>query len=126
MAEHQGWIVAEVAGDGDSDTVVESVADERCPDRFTTQQQGSSVVIYDDKVTRAPVRPMLESVSGHLDRVVVVESIEGGEGRTKSRDYEVEGDRLGDPVDELSTVSRWFVESHFDYYAARYGVDGAV
>ena len=126
MPEHQGWIVTEIADDGDPDAVMESMVDERHPKRFTGQQQGSSLVVYDNNVTTSPVESMLQSVSSHLDRVVIVESIEGGEGQTRSRYYEVEDDRLGDPVDELSTISRWFVESHFDYYATHYGIDGAL
>ena len=127
MAEHQGWIVAEIDDNGNPDAVMGNMIDERYPDRFTSQQQGSSVVIYDDNVTTSvPVDKVLESVCGHLDRVVIVESIEGGDGRTKSRYYEVEDDQLGEPVDELSTISRWFVESHFDYYAIHYGIDGAI
>ncbi|ELY45635.1 hypothetical protein [Natronorubrum bangense] len=127
MAEHQGWIVAEIDDNGDPDAVMGNMIDERYPDRFTSQQQGSSVVIYDDNVTTSvPVDTVLESICGHLDRVVIVESIEGGDGRTKSRYYEVEDDQLGEPVDELSTISRWFVESHFDYYAIHYGIDGAI
>lgn len=126
MAEHQGWIVAEIADDGDPDAVAETLVDERYPDRFTSRRQGSSLVIYDDNVTTSPVDPMVESICGHLDRVVIVESIEGGDGQTRSRYYEVDDDRLGDPIDELTTISRWFVESHFDYYATRYGIDGAI
>ncbi|WP_207592871.1 hypothetical protein [Halomontanus rarus] len=126
MAEHQGWIVAEIADDGDPDVVTKNVVDERYPDRFTSQREGSSLVIYDDDVTTKSVEPMLESVCGHLDRVVIVESIEGGDGLTRSSYYEVTDDQLGDPVDELSTITRWFVESHFDYYATRYGIDGAI
>ena len=127
MAEHQGWIVAEIDDNGDPDAVMGNMIDERYPDRVTSQQQGSSVVIYDDNVTTSvPVDTVLESICGHLDRVVIVESIEGGDGRTKSRYYEVEDDQLGEPVDELSTISRWFVESHFDYYAIHYGIDGAI
>lgn len=126
MAEHQGWIIAEIANDGDSDAVMKNVVDERDPDRFTSQRERSSLVIYDDDVTTKSVEPMLESVCGHLDRVVIVESIEGGDGLTRSKYYEVADDQLGDPVDELSTITRWFVESHFDYYATRYGIDGAI
>jgi len=126
MAEHQGWIIAEIADDGDPDVVMENMVDERYPDRFTSQQQESSLVIYDNKVTTRSVEPMLKSSCGHLDRVVIVESIEGGEGQTRSRYYDVDDDQLGDPVDELSTISRWFVKSHFDYYATRYGIDGAI
>ncbi|SER50035.1 hypothetical protein [Natrinema salaciae] len=126
MTEHQGWIVAEIADDGDPDVVSEKMVDERDPDRFTSHQQGSSLVIYDNKVTTRSVDPMVESVCGQLDRVVIVESIEGGEGLTRSRYFEVDDNQLGDPVDELSTISRWFVESHFDYYATRYGIDGAI
>ena len=126
MPEHQGWIVAELDDDGDPDAVMENMVGERYPDRFTGRQQGSSLVIYDDRVTTNPVEPMLESVCDHLERVVIVESIEGGDGRTRSRYYEVADDQLGDPVDELSTITRWFVESHFDYYATRYGIDGAI
>ncbi|MCT9094754.1 hypothetical protein [Haloarchaeobius sp. HME9146] len=125
MAEHQGWVVAEVSDTGDPTAVLEAVTGAN-PGQVRGQREESRVVFYDDGVATTSVEPALSTVSEHLDRVVIVESFEGGMGETVSRYYEVGDEGLGDPVDELESVSRWFVESHFDYYTARYGVDGGI
>ncbi len=66
------------------------------------QQQGAAVVLDDSQVTTTSVESPLRTGSSHIGRVVIVESTEGGNGRTRSRYYEVTDGHLGDPVDSLS------------------------
>ena len=125
MADHQGWLVADIAESGDADTVLDTVVTTD-PENLTGHCEESRVIIYDDGVTTTDVDGALETVCSHLDRVLIVESIEGGNGATRSRYYQLDDGEFDGPTDSLHTIARWFVEAHFDYYAARYGMDSAI
>ena len=125
VSDNQAWVVAEIADDGDPERALEAVQREG-GEWLSAQREGGSVVIHSG-------RPLAEGngielpypVSDHVSRVVIVDSIEGSEGQTRSRPYR-EFREVIEPDDRLSSVTRWFVQSRFDYYAGQYGIDGAV
>lgn len=122
MAEHQYWLVAELAADGDPDAVLEAGLDTEWAREG--QQVADSVVLFGEYHT-APVSE-LRAVSDHVRRLVWVASVEGGEGATVSEYYET-FDGSADPTDELrSSPGRWWYGEHFDYYRTRYGMHAAV
>lgn len=125
MSENRGWAVVSLADAGDATTVLETALEEN-PEHLRGQVEESKVVFYNDEVHVTVVESVLNDLSDHIDRVLIVESLEGGEGQTRSRYYEATDDGLGKPVERLSSAYRWCVESHFDYYATRYGIDGAI
>ena len=122
MAENQAWIVAELARGGDPETVV--AAFEELHDAGQAQHQGDTVVFNSGRpLAEGATAP--KSVAEHISRVLYVDSLEGGDGQVRSQYYdEFTGD--GEPDEQLSTPFRWFAEAHFDYYAAQYGIDGAI
>jgi hypothetical protein len=125
MSENQAWVVAELAANGDLDRVLDAVRTEE-HGWLSVQHRGETVVLYSDRpLAEGNGVGLLYPVSDHVSRVVIVDSIEGGEGETRSL-YYGEFTEDAEPEDRLSSVSRWFVQSHFDYYAARYGIDAAV
>lgn len=122
MAEHQYWLVAELAPNGDPDAVLDAGLE----DEWTRDGQHveGSVVLHGTYHT-APVSK-LRAVSDHIERLVWVASMEGGEGATRSEYYD-RFDDSADPTDELhSTPGRWWYAEHFDYYRMRYGIHAAV
>ncbi|GGK55915.1 hypothetical protein [Haloarcula sebkhae] len=122
MAEHQYWIVAELAGDGDPEVVLEAGLDSEWA--RGGQQVDDSVVLFGE-YHAGPVSD-LRAVSDHIDRLVWVASQEGGGGGTSSEYYE-DFDESTEPTDGLrSTPGRWWYGEHFDYYRMRYGIHAAV
>lgn len=122
MAEHQYWIVAELTATGDPEVVLEAgLESEWARDG---QHVADTVVLFGEYHS-APLSD-LRSVSDHIDRLVWVASVEGGEGATVSEYYDGFGEST-DPTDELhSTPGRWWYSDHFDYYRTRYGMHAAV
>ena len=122
MAEHQYWLVAELAADGDPSVVLNAgLEDEWAEDG---QQVEDSVVIF-GTYHSAPVSE-LRPVSDHINRLVWVASVEGGGGVTQSEYYE-HFDDSAEPTDELhSAHGRFWYYEHFDYYRIQYGIHAAV
>lgn len=110
-----------VAG-GDPDVVLDAGLDDEWA--RDGQQVEDSVVLFGEYHS-APVSE-LRAVSDHIERLVCVESVEGGGGATKSEYYE-RFDESAEPTDELHTTpGRWWYNEHFDYYRMRYGIHAAV
>jgi len=122
MAEHQYWLVAELAAYGEPDVVLDAGLEDEWAQGG--QQVEGSIVLYGNYHS-APVSE-LRTVSDHIERLVWVGSVEDGGGSTRSEYYE-SFDDSGDPTDELNTSpGRWWYHEHFDYYRMRYGIHAAV
>ncbi|WP_323675741.1 hypothetical protein [Halorubellus sp. PRR65] len=125
MADHKCWLVVAVADDGDPELLRDAVLDD-CPELAAGQREGDAVVFQGTCHYLRPLRPALEDVADHVDHLVFVASLEGGGGATHS-EYHANPTDLRHPDDEIrNEQSRWETFSHFDYYASRYGVDGAI
>lgn len=126
MAETECWIVAELADSGDPEAVIDAVL-ENAWEMTRGQPQGDGVVLYGRQSSFGEVKGPLRSVSDHLERLVFVAAVEGGEGATRSRYYE-DADELDEPTEKLpeNAFGRWWVGDHFDYYTTRYDIDAAV
>lgn len=122
MPEHQYWLVAELTAGGDPDVVLDAgLGTEWARDG---QRVEDSVVLFGGYHS-APVSE-LRAVSDHIERLVWVASVDGGNGGTDS-EYYGSFDESAEPTDELhSDIGSWWYSEHFDYYRLRYGIHAAV
>lgn len=123
MVDNCGWVSVDLVDAGDPAPVSDAVT--AVSEYVRCELQEGRVVVFDGGYNQYDIVSALHSVRDHVDRFLTVYSCGGGRGATISEYYDSSEEDFDEPVERVENgQGRRFVQAHFDYFAARYGIDG--
>lgn len=124
MGADWNWLSVELAEDGDRETVIRAIEEDREDDRvrmtFDTDQDGT--LVFDGPAGYPRAEERLGSVADHVRRAVSVQNWDTA-GEDLAIYYEVRDGEL-ERVGELRPAGPWARAACLDHFARRYDVHG--